>query len=127
MANISKKDVIKRLDDLGVCTGGITDYKVLCEMLKGATMPEPVAEKPADPTPEPETAIGGGVHLESRIPKRNTFLADSVRDDRDAVVLNTELRKRIHKGKVVKIVTTKYAEVTAEGDWLTEFDIYLKG
>jgi hypothetical protein len=136
MANISKKEVIRRLGDFNVIIDGITDYKVLCGMLREVTTrvpveettPEPVVQEPS-PEPEPivEESMPTIIHLESRIPKRNTFLADAVRDDRDAVVLNTELRNRIHKGKVVKIVTTKYAEVTADGDWLTEFDIELKG
>ena len=115
MANLSKKKVIARLVELGVNIGDETDYKKLCTMLKDATEQMPETE----PSPV-------NVHLESRKAKRNTFLADAVRDANDARVLNAEIGKRIYKGKIKKITTIKHIEVTDDGDWLTEFIIELK-
>lgn len=66
------------------------------------------------------------VHIENRLKKRNTFLADSVRNDRDTAFLNAEIGQRKYKGKIVSITTKKYCEVSSEGDWVTTFDIELK-
>lgn len=126
MANISKKEVLKRLSDLGIETG-CTDYGVLCKMLKDAAEQHRTVVDTEESSPESvaEEVTPLNIHLESRIPKRNTFLADAVRTDRDALVLNTEIRKRIYKGKIAKITTVKYIE-PVDGDWLTTFDIELK-
>jgi hypothetical protein len=66
------------------------------------------------------------VHIENRIRKRNIFLADSVRNERDVAFLNKEIGQRKYKGKIVSITTIKYCEVSAEGEWVTSFDIELK-
>ena len=69
---------------------------------------------------------GNTINLVSKIPKRNTFLSDSVRDERDAEVLRAEAGKREHKGKLKTITTVKHMEVSEDGFWVTEFAIELK-
>lgn len=67
------------------------------------------------------------IRLESRRKKRNIFLSDNYRNELDAAILNKEIGKREHKGKIKTITTIKHVDVTAEGDWLTEFIIEMKG
>ncbi len=122
MARLTKIKVFERLTELEVDFGEETNYNVLCRMLKEATID--LSEE------EPEPKI---IKLESRIAKRNTFLADAVRDKRDADVLNNEIGsiiaggvKRKYKGKIAKVTTIKHWGVTDKGDFLTEFIIELK-
>ena len=92
---------------------------------------EPVTTEIREPTKEEQGSIDKitnpkQIRLENRIPKRNVFLADSFRNERDAKVLNKEIGKREHKGKIKCITTIKHMEVTESGDWLTEFIIEMK-
>ncbi len=74
------------------------------------------------PLEQPVTQI----KLTSKIPKRNTFLPDAYRDERDAEVLRGEIGKREHKGKIKTIITIKQMDVSSDGFWITEFTIDLK-
>ncbi len=79
-----------------------------------------------------EAGLSNVVHIENRRKKRNTFLADSVRDQSDRDFINTELGvtrgsglKRKYKGKIKKVTTIKHYELI-DGDFVTEFIIDLK-
>ena len=113
MANISKQAVKDELNRLGI-PFSTDNYQELCDMLKAANVED---EQPAGPVI---------VHIENRIKKRNTFLADSVRNDSDERFLNAEIGQRIYKGKIFSITTKKYCVVSDEGEWVTTFDIELK-
>ena len=82
------------------------------------------APKPELP-PEQPVEKPNVVKLENRIRKHITFLADAVRDERDREVLNTEIRKRVYKGRIKKVTTIKHYEIV-EGHWLTTFEIEVK-
>ena len=111
MARMKKNEVIDALNAKGVEIPDGMGYNDLCKLLKGSG-DEPVI-KPRQ------------IKLTNKIPKRRMFLADSIRNERDTEFLNRELRKREHKGKVTKVVTTKHYDVI-DGNWLTEFIIDLK-
>lgn len=66
-----------------------------------------------------------GICIVNTIPKRNIFLADAVRMERDLAFLNAEIGQRKYKGKIKSITTIKHCEVI-DGNWVTEFDIELK-
>ncbi len=128
MANKSKKQVKEELVKLGIPV--VTDnYQELCGLLKDATKVDDSPEEgitislPESDAPEETSSV---VTIVNRIKMRNVFLADSVRNERDATFLNAELRKRIYKGKVDKIVTIKHYDRNDEGEFVTEFDIVLK-
>ncbi len=91
------------------------------------TEPDPFAmtQDGLDDMGEPEPVKQ--IRLENKIPKRNTFLSDTYRDERDALILNAEIGKREHKGKIETITTIKHMVVDADGFWVTEFIIDLKG
>lgn len=77
--------------------------------------------KPVEPKPvEPKR-----VKLSNRMKKRNIFLADSVRDERDKTFINNELHKREYKNKIAKVTTIKYYQLVDEM-WQTDFIIELK-
>jgi len=122
MANMSKKKVKEELQRLGIPVT-TDDYKELCGMLKDATAISPATEADLIGDTEESPVF---IHLESRIKKRNIFLADEVRAKRDKAILDAEINKQKYKGKIASITTKKYIEVSAEGEWVTEFDIELK-
>lgn len=66
------------------------------------------------------------IKITNRLKKRNTFLADSVRDQRDAEFLNAEISQRKYKGRLLTVTTVKHYVVSADGFWVTEFVIELK-
>jgi len=66
------------------------------------------------------------IKLFNKMPKRNTFLPNAYRDERDAIVLNAEIGKRQHKGKIKTITTIKHMDIDKQGFWVTEFIIDLK-
>lgn len=129
---MKKVEVIAALKEKGIEFDEGTKYNDLCKLLKEAKasvvnsdphaltqdglddMGDPVVKPPVEP-----------IYLESRIPKRNIFLADSVRDERDSAVLRQEITKRVYKGKITKITTVKHMQLV-DGCWLTEFVIELK-
>ncbi len=93
-------------------------YNELCKMLKN------IAPDPVDPTPP--TAEPKQIVITNRLKKRPTFLADSVRDQRDDEFLNREISKREHKGKLLRTTRIKEYEVSDDGYWVTKFIIDLK-
>ncbi len=66
------------------------------------------------------------IKLVSKIPKRNTFMSDKYRDERDTELFNVEISKREHKGKIKTVTRIKQMEVDADGFWITECIIDLK-
>lgn len=134
MAKKRKKQVIEELKAIGIEFNPKAKYKDLCELLRTvssapSSLPEPTiskerAEKRGD---TPVCRKGNQITIVNKIPKRNTFLADSVRDERDAEKLRAEIGKREHKGKIKRITTVKEMEVSKDGFWVTEFVIDLKG
>ena len=70
------------------------------------------------------------VRFENRMPKRNIFLAESYRDERDTTALNDKIRvigKQNFKRNVLCVTTIKHMVVDEQGDWVTEFIIDMKG
>lgn len=125
MPRMKKKEVIAAINAFPG-KEDITDgkYNDLCNLLKmlqgGDVEPKPpiLLEQSVAKSPQ--------IRFESRIPKRNMFLADAIRDERDAIALRAELTKREHKGKIKTVTTVKHMDITENGDWLTEFIIDLK-
>lgn len=70
---------------------------------------------------------GKRITIANRLKKRNTFLADAVRDQRDDEFLNREISKREYKGKLLRVTRIKEYVVSADGYWVTNFIIDLKG
>lgn len=68
-----------------------------------------------------------GIRITNRIKRRPTFLGDAVRDERDQEFLNKEIGKREYKGKLLRVTRIKEYVVSADGYWVTEFIIDLKG
>ncbi len=130
----TKKEIMAKLTELGTKFNPSDKKATLVDLLE-ATAPTPV-----DPALKAPITIereekrgatepvkkGNTINLVSKIPKRNTFLSDSVRDERDAEVLRAEAGKREHKGKLKTITTVKHMEVSIDGFWVTEFAIELK-
>ena len=114
MARMKKAEVIEALRALGVECAEDEKYNDLCKLLKSKSDAPATSEKKLQ------------IKLVNKIARRNTFLADQVRNDRDAVVLNAEIKKREHKGKIKTITTIKQMEVNKEGFYVTEFVIDLK-
>jgi len=112
---MKKADVILALTEQCVDIPEGMGYNDLCKLLK-AHMD---GDTPTDAAPTRT------IKLTNKIPKRNMFLADAVRNERDTEVLNQELRKREHKGKVLRTTTVKEYEVI-DGHWVTNFVIELK-
>ena len=110
---MTKVQVIEALKVAGIKFDENSKYNDLHKLLK--------SNKDKSKPPPART-----IRLENRMAKRNVFLADSFRSERDAAILNAEIGKREHKGKIVCITTIKHMVVTPEGDWLTEFIIDLK-
>lgn len=119
MARMTKVLVIEALTKASVEFDEKGKYNDLCKLLKAQETTE---------TPEPKTedvALTSPVRIENRRKKRNTFLADAVRDENDKTFLNVELRKRIYKGKIKTVTTIKHYDLI-DGDVVTEFIIDLK-
>ena len=95
------------------------NYNALCKLLKDA------ATVPADPGSE-EVEAPTQITIVNRLKKRNTFLADAVRDQRDDEFLNREISQRKYKGKLLRTTRTKEYVVSADGYWVTTFIIDLK-
>ncbi len=117
MARMKKVEVIEALMKLGVDFDAKGKYNDLCRILKAHTGPE----GPTPPTAEPKQ-----ITITNRLKKRPTFLADSVRDQRDDEFLNREISKREHKGKLLRTTRIKEYEVSDDGFWVTKFIIDLK-
>lgn len=66
------------------------------------------------------------IKLANKIQKRNTFLADAIRNERDAEYLNATIGRREYKGKIKTVTTVKHYEVDEDGFFVTEFTIDLK-
>ncbi len=66
------------------------------------------------------------IKITNRLKKRNTFLADAVRDERDDEFLNREISQRKYKGKLLRTTRIKEYVVSADGFWVTNFIIDLK-
>lgn len=115
MPRMSRVKVIAALRAIpGVEFDANAEYKDLVLLLQEKTLevePEPVEPKK--------------IEMTAKWPKRNTFLPDPVRDDRDTEFLNKELRKREHKGKVVRVTRIKEYEVI-DGFWITRFIIEVR-
>lgn len=118
---LKKIDVIAELKKRGAVFNQDTiSWNELRALYKATTPPCPRA------TPPEEPAAPTGFRLESKIRKRNTFLGDAVRDERDKEVLHAEIGKRQYKGKIKTVTTIKHMDVTEDGFWLTEFVVDLK-
>lgn len=65
------------------------------------------------------------IKLVSKIPKRNTFMADKHRDERDSEVLNKAVGGREYRGKIKTITRVKHMQVSKDGFWVTDFIIDL--
>ena len=140
MARMKKAEVIEELNARNIAFDEKAKYNDLCKLLKELQSEAPQPEDPQQkekPAILTERAEKRGdidvvrddlqIKLVNKIARRNTFLADQVRNDRDAVVLNAEIGKREHKGKIKTITTIKQMEVNAEGFYVTTFVIDLKG
>ncbi len=130
MARLKKSEVIEALNLIpGYERVEDGDYNNLCRLLKQRTkffedVPTgPIASHPADitSTPKPPKQI----RLTNSIPKRNMFRLDAIRNEKDMEVLNKELVKREHKGKIKTVTTIKHMDVI-DRNWVTEFIIELK-
>ena len=70
------------------------------------------------------------IRFENRIPKKNIFLADHYRDEKDEQVFNNQIRnigQQNYKKNVLCVTTIKHMVVDKQGDWVTEFIIEMKG
>lgn len=81
-------------------------------------------EKKAGVTPIVRS--GNEIKIVSKIRRRNTFMSDKHRDERDTERFNVEISKREHKGKIKTVTRIKQMEVDADGFWVTECIIELK-
>lgn len=86
----------------------------------------PIGEPKPEEAGGPEPGKSNQIKLTSKIKKRNTFMSDKYRDERDTEVLNAEAGKREHKGRIRTITRIKQMEVDKDGFWVTEFIIDLK-
>ncbi len=80
--------------------------------------------------PEPVKVSPHQIRFENRIPRRNIFLAESYRDERDNKALEDKIREiglPNYKRNVLCITIIKHMVVSESGDWVTEFIIDLKG
>ena len=75
---------------------------------------------------ELDTSEGGKICITNKIRKRNTFMGDAVRIDRDTLFLNAEIGQRKYKDRIKTITTIKHCEVNKDDFWVTEFIIDLK-
>ncbi len=125
MARMKKAEVIERLTVLGVAFKPGDPYNSLCDLLKRHSDPNEDGDR-TDPAIPNGSVKPKQIKMVNRIKKRNTFLADAVRDERDAAFINDELRKREYKGRVVRKTTIKEYVVSADGFWKTSFIIDLK-
>lgn len=119
MARMKKAEVIAELKALGV-EFDTDDYNELCSLRKKA-IEGSLPKESTPPTAEPKQ-----ITIVNRIRKRPTFLADSVRNERDAEFLNKEIGQRKHKGKLLRVTTVKEYVLSADGHWETTFIIDLK-
>ena len=119
MAKKSKKEIIEELKARGYVVTENESYSHLCSLLKNS---RDLEIAPTEITP----ASGTIIFIENKTPKRNMYFADHYRDELDMKVLNKELIKREHKGKIKKVITVKHYDVDEEGKWKTEFTIELK-
>ncbi len=137
MARMRKTEVIKELNARGIKFDEKTKYNDLCKLLKVAlnsgeelstpeNKPAILKARAAKRGDTPAIRDKLQIKLVSKIARRNTFLANSVRDERDAVILNAEIGKRDHKGKIKTITTIKQMEVNKAGFYVTKFIIDLK-
>jgi len=98
-------------------------YNDLCRLLKeDDKIVDKIVSTNKSKKPQKPTQI----KLVSRILKRNTFLSDQHRDERDAEVLRKKIGGREYKGKLKTITTIKNMDVSDDGYWVTEFVIDLK-
>ena len=125
MARMKKAEVIERLTVLGVAFKPGDPYNSLCDLLKRHSDPNEDGDR-TDPAIPNCSVKPKQIKITNRLKKRNTFLADAVRDERDAEFLNREIGKRIHKGKLLRVTRIKEYVVSADGFWETEFIIDLK-
>ena len=80
--------------------------------------------------PEPAKSEPRQIRFENRIPKRNIFLADSYRAERDAKALEDKIREiglPNYKRNALCVTTIKHMVIDEQGDWVTSFIIDLKG
>ncbi len=117
MARMKKTEVIEALTKLGVEFDAEGKYNELCRLLKAHTGPE---------GPKPPALESKQITIVNRLMKRNTFLADAVRDQRDDEFLNREIGQRKYKGKLLRTTRIKEYVVSADGYWVTTFIIDLK-
>ena len=123
MARMKKEDVIKSLKELGVSFDIKGKYNDLCKLLKEAVKSKPnenlgnIPVLPAKPKQ---------IKFINKIRKRNAYLADSSRNEKDAEALRMEVRKLGHKPNIKAITTVKNYEVDDDGNYVTEFTIDLK-
>ncbi len=116
MARMKKVKLIEALMNIeGLQFDENAEYNDLYALLKEQEL---IGNVPTEPA--------ASIRIVSKIQKRNTFLANSVRDERDAVVLLAEIGKREHKGKIKRITTIKEMDVDESGFWITTFIIDLK-
>jgi len=100
---------------------------------KMAKKEDVLAVEPVDAGTSNETEDKQGLRqvcFENRIPKRNIFLADHYRDERDAKVFENKIReigRQNYKRNVLCVTKIKHMVVDDKGDWLTTFIINLKG
>ena len=114
MARMTKVKVIASLKSMVVEFDEESPYKDLVALLQ---------EKTLDVESEP--AENKRIEFSNKLPKRNTFMSDAIRDERDSEKLNAELRKREYKGKVVRTHRIKEYEVI-DGFWVTNFIIEIR-
>ncbi len=114
---MKKPEVIKILTEAGIVFDENDNYGKLLALVRSL---------PGAPVVEDEPEEKSQIKFTSKIPKRNQFLADKHRDERDAEVLRAEASKRDYRGKIKTISTIKHMDVNEDGDFVTEFIIDLK-
>ena len=119
MARKTREVVIDELNALGVPVIPDAKYDDLCRLLKQYSDPNEEGNQPSPTGPEP-------LKIVNRLKKRNTFLADAVRDERDAEFLNKEIGQRKYKGQLLRVTRIKEYVVSDDGYWETKFIIDLK-
>lgn len=142
---MKKPELIEALRAKGAEFDENENYGRLLHLLKTLQKETPVIVTPFNPEPEPETSpekFDGfdvkypdseeevkkePIKFVSKIVKRDHgHVSDSFRDDIDSDALRVEVRKLGYKPKIKTITRIKHMDLTAEGEYVTEFILDLK-
>ena len=121
---MKKEQVVRILTEAGIVFNENDNYGKLLALVRSLPGAPIVEDEPEEKTEEVKKPVQ--IKFVSKIPKRNQFLADKHRDERDAEVLRAEASKRDYRGKLKTITTIKHMNVNAEGNFVTEFILDLK-